>query len=55
MVLLDLMLEGEAPLHEIGSAQLAVRNGRDRNRLETGIRIGERGGAGELPLREAGI
>ena len=55
MVDADLMLQGKAPLHEIGRAELAIRNGRDGNRLKAGTRIRARGRAGELTLREAGI
>ena len=51
----DLVFQREAPLHEIGRVQLAVRHGRNRDRLQTGIRIGKRRCAGELALREAGI
>ena len=51
----DLLLEGKAPLHEIGCVELAVRNGRNRDRLKASAQIRERGGAGELTLHETGI
>jgi hypothetical protein len=51
----NLVLDSQAPLHEVRRMELAVRNRGDGNGREAGVRTGQCRGAGELAFRQPRI
>src|ERR1019366_8890453 len=51
----DLMFQGQAPLHEVRRMELAIRNRGNRNWRKARARIRQTRNAGKLALSEAGV